>query len=65
MKWSTFFRKKKDFSDPKLDSVIQFIDDKIIEYTSNNHKMNQKERIEFDLMSDIMKIIRKENVVVV
>lgn len=59
MKWKFWKKKSSDHGNGDVNKVIDFINEKIAEYTQENHKMSSKERIEFDILSTIMKIIRK------
>lgn len=56
-----FKRKKSEYSDPALENVVSFMRDKATTYADQKHTMNQKERIEFDLIHEILKVIKKSN----
>jgi len=58
MKFNIFKRKSK-YKDPRLEAAIKFMDDKTLQCAKDSPNMNQRQRIEFDLIREIMEVIRK------
>lgn len=53
------FKRKSKYKDSQLDNVIKFMTDKINTYTKLDYKMSKKDRYEFDLLQELMKVIKK------